>query len=115
MMTCVSDRSGTASSGARDSAAMPNPAATSTPATVRMGRRAHALIRRSIIGASPLLRRRAQLALGRDQEVARRHDVVAEPESARHLVVAPRAPPQLDLARRQPAITQVHEHDVALS
>src|SRR5207249_7769526 len=107
MMTCVSERSGTASSDVRKRAAMPNPAAISTPMTVNKRCRAQRAIRRSIMSASPFLCRRAQLALGPDQEVARRHHEVACFEPAQHFVETIGALSELNFARRQTTIAEI--------
>src|SRR5262245_24896982 len=115
-MTCVSERSGTASSGVRRSAAIPRPRAAIVPATVKTLWRAERATRRSITTfSSPPLRRRSQRALGADEEVSRGHHVVAVAEPAHHLVVTAGADSELDFARREAPVAQVHEHDVALA
>src|SRR5262245_38350273 len=114
MITWVSERSGTASSGVRNSAAIPNPTAIRTPATVKTQFRAQASIRRAIMAASPLLRRRAQLALRGDQEVARAHHDLARPQTAPDLVIAAGAHSELHLARGESPVPEVDEHHRAL-
>src|SRR5205085_12154602 len=107
-MTCVSLRSGIASSGVCAIAWIASTTATSTPPTVARGCRAHQPITRSIAfmglspWASPLARRRAQPALRGDEEVARRHDALAGSEPARYLVPAAGAGAQRHVARREP-------------
>src|SRR5207237_6400225 len=115
MITWVSDRSGTASSGVRNSAATPNPSAISTAITVSTRWRPQASISRSITIGSPLLGRRAELALGGHEEVARGHDDLPRAQAAADFVPATGARAELDLARHEPARPEIHEHHVALT
>src|SRR6266852_4063532 len=107
MITCVSERSGTASSDVRNSAATPKPTAIRTAITVNARWRAHAAIRRSIMAGSPLLRRH--------QEIAGRHHHLAGAQSREDFVVAARPRAELDLARREAAVAEINEHDMALA
>src|SRR5260221_8569006 len=90
MITCVSDRSGTASSGVRKSAATPKPTAIRTPMTVNARCRAQPSITRSIMIGSPFLLGRAELALRRHQEVPGCDDAVAGAQPRKDFVVAAR-------------------------
>src|SRR5438094_4001420 len=115
MITCVSERSGTASSDVRDSAAIPNPTAMRTPTTVKMRWRAQAAIRRSIMVASPLLRGGTQLALRGHQEVARRHDHLPLAQAVENFVVPIRPRSKPHLARNEAPSADVYEDDVTLA
>src|SRR5258708_37447006 len=110
MMTCVSERSGMASSEVCSAAYTPNPAAIRTPATVSTRFLAHQAITRSITSRLPFLRGRLELALGRDEEVARGHDDLAGLESCEHFKVVAGPAAKLHLARSQPTAADVHEH-----
>src|SRR4249919_3223660 len=115
MMTCVSVRSGIASSGVRLNACRPKPTPTRTPAIVIARLRAHHPMTRSIIARLPLARRGAQPALGGDEEVAGHDHALAGGDAAEHLVVAAGARAEPDLTRREPAVAEIHEHEPALA
>src|SRR5678816_277664 len=94
MITCASDRSGIASSGARDSESHPHTPRPSTSRTVISGLRALPAITRPMAPARSLLVAmavpperggRPHATLGRDEEVARADHDVALVETARDL------------------------------
>src|SRR5436853_2982292 len=114
-ITCVSERSGIASSGVRWNDRIPKPAATRTAITVRTGFRAHQAMSRSITRRLPLLRRRLELALGRDEEIAGGHDDLSGPEAAQHFIVLPRLGAEGHRARREAPIPEVHEDDALVT
>src|SRR5690349_8604565 len=109
-ITWVSERSGIASSGTFRKARKPRAAATSTTDTVRARFRAHQAMRPSITASLPFLRRRLEPALRRDQEVPRRDHDLARREPRDHLDIVPGLRAEGDLARREPAVPEIHEH-----
>src|SRR2546428_14164224 len=90
---------------------MPNPAAMRTATTVRTRFRAHHTMRRRIILGLPFLRRGLELALRRDQEVARGDDDLSGLEPAQHFVHVPGLGAEGDSTRRETSVSQVHEDD----
>src|SRR5437879_8344506 len=104
-----------ASSGDSRIAAAPNPSATRTPARVAARCLAHPVMTRSIRPTpSPLSGRRAQAALGGHEEVARGHDALATREPVAHLVPVAGSRAERDVARREPAVAEIDEHDATL-
>src|SRR6266571_9228295 len=93
---------------------MPKPAVIRIPARVRTRFLAHQPITRSITMRLPFLRGRLELALGRDQEVARSHYDLARLEARQHLEVVAGPGAKLHLARRQPTIAEIDEHHAPL-
>src|SRR3954466_4784571 len=121
MITCASDRSGSASSGVRASDSQPH---TPRPITSRIaisGLRALAAITRAmtpgcsavVMAVLPERPGRADPALGRDQEVARADHRVALGEPARDLDPIAAARADHDLLGAQRAVAEVDEHDPA--
>src|SRR5215475_12102282 len=111
-MTCVSERSGTASRAVWKSAATPNPTAIRTPMTVNRRWRAQRPISRSIIVRSPFLRCGAERALRTDEEISRGHDDVSLVQPADHLVESVRVPAELDVVRHEPTAAEIDEDHV---
>src|SRR5881396_1838667 len=93
---------------------MPKPAAIRIPPRVKTRFLAHQPITRSIMARLPFLRGRLELALSRDQEVARGHDDLARRETGEHLEIVASPGAQLHLARREPTVADVDEHHAAL-
>src|SRR3989442_5361757 len=106
-ITCVSERSGMASSGVFRSARTPKPAATMTATRVSARFFAHQAMRRPIMEAPlPFLRRGLESALRRDQKVPRDHYDLSSLEPAHDLVIIPSLCAQGDLPRSEVAIAQ---------
>src|SRR6188508_3885655 len=110
-MTCVSERSGMASSGVCRIARSPATVATSTSAIVTTRFRAHHVMSRSIMAVLPLGGRGAKPRLGRHEEVARGDHHIPFAKSADDFVPVARLRPQRDLARRQASLADIDEDD----
>src|SRR5712692_2692415 len=93
---------------------MPKPAAIRIPPRVKTRFLAHQPITRSITVRLPFLRGRLELALGRDQEVARRDDDLTRLEAGEHFEVIAGPCTELDVARHQATVADIHEHDPTL-
>src|SRR5207249_5083554 len=94
---------------------MPKPAAIRIPARVSTRFLAHQPITRSIMARLPFLRGRLELALGRDEEIARGHDDLTRLQTREHLEVVASPGAELHLSGRQATIAEIDEHHSAVS
>src|SRR5262245_10684559 len=101
MMTCVSERSGIASSGVWRRALHPKAAAMKPRARVIPRFLAHQAIRCASTGALLWQARGLELALSRDQEVAGRDDHVPRRDARFHFDVVPGLRSERHFARRE--------------
>src|SRR6266850_2836624 len=93
---------------------MPKPAAIKIPARVRTRFLAHQPITRSIMMRLPFPRGRLELALGRDEEIARGHDDVTGLEAREHFEVVAGTSAELHLAGREATAAGIDEDHPAL-
>src|SRR5690349_13384472 len=123
MMTCVSERSGIASSGTcRTAQTAPTIAAPVRTRTRNRFRALNSMMRSTMVAPSADLgrgrraerrERRAEARLRVDQEVRRRDDALARLDAPEHLVVPVCLAPELHRARLEPPVPGQHEDDLA--
>src|SRR5689334_19085046 len=119
MITCASERSGIASSGALRSDSQPHTANAATNTIVISGLRAHPPITWpmtpgrgvSLPAIGPPEARRPDPALRRDQEVPGDHDRLPRGHTADDLDHVVGLGAELDLDRLQPSAAEIDEHD----
>src|SRR5262245_52218423 len=120
MMTCVSERSGIASSGMCRVVQTAAATATAVSSNTRIRLRAlnsmiFSTMRAPSVGCVRLLERGErgpETRLRVDEEVRGGHDLVALGEAGEDLVVSFRRPPERHRARLEPAVADDHEHDL---
>src|SRR2546425_4059318 len=93
---------------------MPKPAAIRIPARVSTRFLAHQPMTRSITARLPFLRGRLELALGRDEEVARGHDDLTRLQTREHLEVVSGPSAELHLTGFQSTVAEVDEDHSAV-